>query len=479
MKRSIHLITLLALLGLMLPASVLAQGPDDCDFEHIVQTGDWLSKIAEEYLGDPLAYPAIVAAANALGDDIYTDIDDPAKIEPGWVLCISENYLAPEGLSPEELANATYVSEWTQSGSATLVDGEYREPAAPGSATETVVMLTDHIAYGQLNGQPAAVAVLVTDPGGSGTFYDLAVLVNQGGEPVNVATTSLGDRVQINAVGIYENEIVVDMVQAGPDDPMCCPSQHVVQRYALEGDKIVQLSSEAVETIVDKGGLTPDQVSFDPQGLAEFVEGLVVPAMPYNDSAPTESAGHPDHLVFLFDDEVRLAIYPVAEYRAIWDGGENSQVSDQVDRLGALLAERETTPTPPMPILPPSPAVNDLATQFDYLDFANGSGVRYVGRAAQEAGPVTNDGLSYYFQGITSDGQFYVSFVFPMWTFSLPDSSDDVPAEALAQIENDYDAYLQQATDALNGLSDSELDWLPPLSMLDALVGSIAIDQTR
>jgi hypothetical protein len=54
-----------------------------------------------------------------------------------------------------------------------------------------------------------------------------------------------------------------------------------------------------------------------------------------------------------------------------------------------------------------------------------------------------------------------------------------VPAEALAQIENDYDAYLQQATDALNGLSDSELDWLPPLSMLDALVGSIAIDQTR
>ena len=94
MKKTIPLITILALLGLVLPATVLAQGPDDCDFEHIVQTGDWLSKIAEEYLGDPLAYPAILAAANALGDDVYTDIDDPAKIEPGWVLCISDDYLA-------------------------------------------------------------------------------------------------------------------------------------------------------------------------------------------------------------------------------------------------------------------------------------------------------------------------------------------------------------------------------------------------
>jgi heat shock protein HslJ/predicted small secreted protein len=152
-----------------------------------------------------------------------------------------------EGPSEEALANMTYQSEWTQSGEAPLTDSEYREQAAPGSATETVVMLTEHIAHGQLNGQPGAAVVLVTDPGGSGTFYDLAVVMEQGGQPVNVATTSLGDRVQINYLTIENNEIVVDMVNQGPDDPMCCPAQHVVQTYALQGDQLVQTSSQVVD----------------------------------------------------------------------------------------------------------------------------------------------------------------------------------------------------------------------------------------
>jgi len=145
-------------------------------------------------------------------------------------------------LDPVMLANIEYLSEWTQSGVAPLTDGEYREQAAPGSATETVVMITEHIAHGQLNGQDAAAVVLVTDPGGSGTFYDLAVVVEQDGAPVNVATTLLGDRVQIKAVSIVGNEIIVEMVTHGPDDPMCCPTQDVVQTYALEGQELVKTS---------------------------------------------------------------------------------------------------------------------------------------------------------------------------------------------------------------------------------------------
>ena len=145
-------------------------------------------------------------------------------------------------LDPVMLANIEYQSDWTQSGVAPLTDGEYREQAAPGSATETVVMITEHIAHGQLNGQDAAAVVLITDPGGSGTFYDLAVVVEQDGAPVNVATTLLGDRVQIKAVSVVGNEIIVEMVTHGPDDPMCCPTQDTVQTYALEGQELVKTS---------------------------------------------------------------------------------------------------------------------------------------------------------------------------------------------------------------------------------------------
>jgi heat shock protein HslJ len=150
------------------------------------------------------------------------------------------------GLDEETLANIEYKSDWTQSGVAPLANGEHREQAAPGSATETVVQLTGDVAYGQLDGQDAAAVILVTDPGGSGTFYDLAVVVEQEGQPVNLDTAFLGDRAQINSLSIADNEIVVDMITHGPDDPMCCPTQNVVQTYALEGEELVQTSSQVV-----------------------------------------------------------------------------------------------------------------------------------------------------------------------------------------------------------------------------------------
>ena len=67
-------------------------------------------------------------------------------------------------------------------------------------------------------------------------------MVEREGKPHDVAWTLLGDRVQINSLAIQGNEIVVDMVTHGPDDPMCCPTQQVMQIYALQGEEIVQIS---------------------------------------------------------------------------------------------------------------------------------------------------------------------------------------------------------------------------------------------
>jgi heat shock protein HslJ/LysM repeat protein len=258
MKRLPITLIIFILAALLVPATSLAQEPVACESTYTVQLGDWLSKIAEKSFGDVLAFPAIVAATNAQTDDTYTTISDPDLIEPGWSLCIpsaddAATLMAmsvgttPAGLSLQELANAEYKSEWTQAGTAQLVDGEFSEPAAPGSATMTTITLQpQYTTYGQLNGQDAAAVVLVTDPGGSGTFFDLHVVVNQDGVPVDVASTSLGDRVEINAVSIIDDQIAVDMVQAGPDDPMCCPSQQVVKTYELQGDQLVETPSQAM-----------------------------------------------------------------------------------------------------------------------------------------------------------------------------------------------------------------------------------------
>jgi heat shock protein HslJ len=151
---------------------------------------------------------------------------------------------APAALSEDTLSNMTYNSEWTQSGQATLQNGEYSEPAAPGSATETRIILAGPVAYGELNAEPAAAVALATDPGGSGTFYELAVVMEEAGEPVHVASVLLGDRVQINSLSVENGQILVDMVTQGPDDPMCCPTQEVRLTFTLEGNDLVETSRQ-------------------------------------------------------------------------------------------------------------------------------------------------------------------------------------------------------------------------------------------
>ncbi len=85
--------------------------------------------------------------------------------------------------------------------------------------------------------------ILYSSGGGSGTFYELHAMVVRNGQPHDAAWTPLGDRVQINSLAIQNGEILVDMVTHGPEDPMCCPTQQVVQTYALQGDELV-LTSE-------------------------------------------------------------------------------------------------------------------------------------------------------------------------------------------------------------------------------------------
>ncbi|MFN8460057.1 MAG: copper resistance protein NlpE N-terminal domain-containing protein [Anaerolineae bacterium] len=67
-----------------------AATPDDTGQAYTVQAGDWLSKIAQQQLGDPLAYPAIVAAtyAKAAEDNSFAVLTDANAIEAGQKLWI-------------------------------------------------------------------------------------------------------------------------------------------------------------------------------------------------------------------------------------------------------------------------------------------------------------------------------------------------------------------------------------------------------
>ena len=152
--------------------------------------------------------------------------------------------IARTSLTMELLRNAEYQSEWPADGKAKLTDGSYREKYLPGAATELVVRLSDHHAIGDLNGDGAedAAVVLVSDPGGSGTFYDLAVLVSQNGSPKHVATEALGDRIVVKSLAIRSGEVAITFLTRKPDEPMSAePKVEVTKKFKLQGDKLVEM----------------------------------------------------------------------------------------------------------------------------------------------------------------------------------------------------------------------------------------------
>ncbi|MCB0161969.1 MAG: hypothetical protein KDD83_27710, partial [Caldilineaceae bacterium] len=153
-----------------------------------------------------------------------------------------------------------------------MTDGMYEgEPYVEGGAARPLAQVTDITATGSIDGVPSVVVIVYSSTGGSGGFNNLALVQDVDGTPTNVGTVFLGDRGQINALSIQENQIVVDMVTQGPNDPMCCPTQQVLNTYAMVDGELAQTSSTVLgfvspgngaETTVNIIGATWEWVEF-------------------------------------------------------------------------------------------------------------------------------------------------------------------------------------------------------------------------
>ena len=185
-------------------------------------------------------------------------------------------------LTWDQLENAAYPVEFAEpDGIAQLEGGEFRQQAAPGSATETVVRLAQVRSFGRIdNGSSIdAAPILIVDPGGSGTFIFLVAALNVDGHPEMAATTLLGDRVAVRSVRIVDSQIVVGMRVRAPDDPFAYLTTEVTRTYVLEGDELVLLSEEASSVSLPSPGdygFTPERIEVT-GGEGETVMGRLAP----------------------------------------------------------------------------------------------------------------------------------------------------------------------------------------------------------
>ena len=168
--------------------------------------------------------------------------------------------------TPAELAGMRFSGIYTEA--VKLQAGRWEgKPFVEGGASRPVVgLLQDFSLAGDLDndGVDEAVVILWESGGGTGSNSYVAVVGHRDGQWLNIATALIGDRVQLRDARIADARIALDVVQQGPGDAACCPTETATRVWMLGEGGLSELDA------VEKGTLSLE----DLQGQEWVLAGL-------------------------------------------------------------------------------------------------------------------------------------------------------------------------------------------------------------
>gem|GEM_PF-1138603 len=126
-----------------------------------------------------------------------------------------------------------------------LHDGKHAEPAAPGSAALDTTSVWGTPITADLDGDQDAVVIIATEPGGSGTFYYVAVAELDGGAYTGSAGLLLGDRIDPQRVTFDDGVVTVDYAERRPGEPMSAqPTVTTSKRFVYRNGVLQPLEAD-------------------------------------------------------------------------------------------------------------------------------------------------------------------------------------------------------------------------------------------
>ena len=188
--------------------------------------------------------------------------------------------------------------------------------------------------------------------------------------------------------------------------------------------------------------------------------------------------------------EPTISVFHVQDYIDFCDesesplGSSSVWVNETLDALkGAIASQSGDVSVPPLPMVN---AGEPLHERGQYLPFQNGAGVRAIVEYAQDMWFFNNYSISYNFQGLTTDGEYYITGRFPVFAPFLIDGSE--PSEnsnehAIPIPEydvTDFDTFIQVVED-YNGEARrlfgvrTDAEFIPDLRALDAIIASLLV----
>ena len=160
--------------------------------------------------------------------------------------------------SLDQIRNATYRGV-TEENTITLRDGRWEGApfVADGAARPSANLVGDFRLTGDVDGDGGedVLTLLASRSGGTGDNVYLALVQRSGDVVLNTATALIGDRVQVRGGTVHAGRVVLDVVQAGPSDALCCPGELARRswQYVPEGlresaapDSIARLTLDAM-----------------------------------------------------------------------------------------------------------------------------------------------------------------------------------------------------------------------------------------
>jgi hypothetical protein len=222
-----------------------------------------------------------------------------------------------------------------------------------------------------------------------------------------------------------------------------------------------------------------------PQGLAGGLSGSQIPRKAGNDAASWEL--DPGHTQIDLDGYIlqgkfhkpQIFIYPGLEYAQLVPAAFESihRLDNILGIPGAAISSKQ------LPAVPFFNAAQVFASNIQIITFQSGRGVRFLTEYGQYPASANNHDLFYEFQGLTSDGTYYIIAILPVTIPMLGESSDPASAVPVGGVaypgmgasSADWDAYYNAVTLQLN--AQAPASFIPTLNQLDLLIQSIKIAQ--
>jgi len=244
---------------------------------------------------------------------------------------------------------------------------------------------------------------------------------------------------------------------------------------------------------------------YDPCAFGD-VKSKKIPDFRLQEATDKPDGVAPEHVRFEFDKgpdgwEPFVEIYPVKRFPGMYAVNKRSmrEMQKEIRDLQTVIERSNFRVNKQIPYLPYVDASQDLQTHVRAIPFMGGKGIYFLTYISIEVTLVCNDHLRYIFEGLTSDGKYYVLAELPVEVSFLPkDGSglDDYSFEGFSQADlwemvannpyapnsnatknadmsKRYDAYLTGVTRRLEETNPAEFK--PSLSKLEEVVASLRV----